>query len=110
MPEKVTIDKSGANTAALNDLNEELEKAEKPKIEIRQIKYLNNLVEQDHRGIKQRTKPMLGFQSFKTAWRTLKGVELCHMIRKGQYDKTQSTPQSTPQSTNAWEYFYSLAG
>lgn len=101
-PEKVTIDKSGANTAALNDLNEKREKAGEPGIEIRQIKYLNNLVEQDHRGVKRRTKPMLGFQSFKTARRTLKGVELCHMIRKGQYDKTESA--------NDWEYFYSLAG
>ncbi len=100
-PEKVTTDKSGANTAALDDLNEERKKAEKLAIEIRQIKYLNNLVEQDHRGIKRRTKPMLGFQSFNTARRSLKGVELCHMIRKGQYDKTQSA--------NDWEYFYSLA-
>ena len=100
-PEKVTIDKSGANTAALNDLNEERKKAGKPGIAIRQIKYLNDLVEQDHRGIKRRVKPMLGFQSFKTARRALKGVELCHMIRKGQYDKTESA--------NDWEYFYSLA-
>ena len=100
-PEKVTIDKSGVNVAALNDLNDERETAGKPGITIRQIKYLNNLVEQDHRGIKRRTKPMLGFQSFKTARRTLKGVELCHMIRKGQYDKTESV--------NDWEYFYSLA-
>ena len=44
---------------------------------------------------------MLGFQSFKTARRTLKGVELCHMIHKGQYDKSKSD--------NDWEYFYSLA-
>ena len=73
----------------------------KPSIEIRQIKYLNNLVEQDHRGIKRRVRPMLGFQSFKTARRALKGIELCHMIRKGQYDKTESA--------NDWEYFYSLA-
>ena len=49
------------------DLNEEPGgKAGKPKIGIRQIKYLNNLVEQDYRGIKRRTKPMPGFQSFKT--------------------------------------------
>ena len=101
MPEKVTIDKSGSNTAALAQLNEEQEKAGQPKIEVRQIKYLNNLVEQDHRGIKRRTKPMLGFQSFKTARRALKGVELCHSIRKGQYDKTESA--------NDWDYFYSLA-
>ena len=101
LPEKVTIDKSGANTAALNEINAELEADNKALIEIRQSKYLNNLIEQDHRGIKRRTKPMLGFQSFKTARNTLKGVELCHMIRKGQYDKTKAA--------NNWEYFYSLA-
>ncbi len=101
MPEKVTIDKSRSNTAALEQLNKEQKKAGQPKIEIRQIKYLNNLIEQDHRGIKRRTKPMLGFQSFTTARRALKGVELCHSIRKGQYDKTQSA--------NGWDYFYSLA-
>ncbi len=101
MPGKVTIDKSRSNTAALEQLNKEQEKTGQPKIEIRQIKYLNNLVEQDHRGIKRRTKPMLGFQGFKTARRALKGVELCHSIRKSQYDKAQSA--------NDWEYFYSLA-
>ncbi len=101
IPEKVTIDKSGANTAALENINKEREDKELPKIEIRQIKYLNNLVEQDHRGIKRRTRPMLGFQSFQTARNTLKGVELCHMIRKGNYDKAKAT--------NDWEYFYSLA-
>ena len=63
MPEKVTIDKSGANTAALEGLNQEQKVADEPEIQIRQIKYLNNLVEQDHRGIKRRTKPMLGFLS-----------------------------------------------
>ncbi|MFK0569888.1 IS6 family transposase [Endozoicomonas sp.] len=102
MPDKVTIDKSGSNTAALDELNQEQVKAGKPKIEVRQIKYLNNLVEQDHRGVKRRTRPMLGFQSFKTARRALKGVELCHMIRKGQYDKTQSASD--------WDYFYSPEG
>ena len=101
MPEQVTIDKRGSNTAALNDLNEELDKAGKPRMVIRQIKYLNNLVKQDHRGVKRRTKPMPGLQSFKTARRALKGVKLCHMICKGQYDKIQSA--------NDWEYFYSLA-
>ena len=101
MPEKVTIDKSGANIAALEVLNTEQKNVGKPAIEIRQIKYLNNLVEQDHRGIKRRVRPMLGFQTFKTARRTLKGVELCHMIRKGQYDKSNATTD--------WEYFYSLS-
>ena len=56
-PEKITIDKSGANTAAIQCHNAET----KAGIEIRQIKYLNNIVEQDHRAIKRQTRPMLGF-------------------------------------------------
>ena len=51
---------------------------------MRQIKYLNNIVEQDHRAIKRQTRPMLGFKSFWSAAVTLAGVELVHMIRKGQ--------------------------
>ena len=53
---------------------------------IRHIKYLNNIVEQDHRSIKRIVRPMLGFQSFHTATKTLKGIEIMHMIRKGQID------------------------
>ena len=64
--------------------------------ELRQVKYLNNLVEQDHRFIKRLTKPGLGFFSFQTAWRTLQGYEVMNMIRKGQMrgvDKQDSTGQ-----------------
>jgi transposase-like protein len=49
---------------------------------IRQIKYLNNIVEQDHRSIKRIVSPILGFQSFYTASKTLKGIEIMHMIKK----------------------------
>ena len=52
--------------------------------ELRQVKYLNNIIEQDHRFIKRLVRPSLGFQFFHTAWRTLKGFETMHMIRKGQ--------------------------
>ena len=52
--------------------------------ELRQVKYLNNLIEQDHRFIKRLVKPGMGFFSFETAWRTLQGYEVMHMIRKGQ--------------------------
>jgi transposase-like protein len=79
-PEKITIDKSSANTAAIQCHNAET----KAGIEIRQIRYLNNIVEQDHRAIKRRTRPMLGFKSFWSAAVTLACVELMHMIRKGQ--------------------------
>ena len=68
-PEKITIDKSGANTAAIESHNTET----KAGIEMRQIKYLNNIVEQDHRAIKRQTRPMLGFKSFWSAAVTLAG-------------------------------------
>jgi IS6 family transposase len=55
---------------------------------IRQTKYLNNIVEQDHRFIKKKTKLMLGFKSFLTAEQTLKGIEAMHMIRKGQVENS----------------------
>jgi transposase, IS6 family len=53
-------------------------------VELRQVKYLNNLIEQDHRFIKRLTKPGMGFFSFETAWRTLQGFEVMNMLRKGQ--------------------------
>ncbi|KNA26168.1 integrase (plasmid) [Pantoea ananatis] len=79
----VTIDKSGAYTAALDTLN--AGRPEEETITIRQSKYLNNLVEQDHRNIKRRIKLMTGFKSFRRAQTLLAGIELVHMIRKGQY-------------------------
>jgi putative transposase len=82
LPEKVVIDKSGSNIAALNDLNDEI--AEGYKIKVLQVKYLNNIVEQDHRFIKKRTKPMLGFKSFDSAAITISGIENIRMIHKGQ--------------------------
>ena len=78
-PEKVTIDKSGANNAALKSLNKNLNK--KDKIEIRQINYLNNVVEQDHRFIKKITKPMMGFKSFESARHAGK-FSLCQNFQK----------------------------
>ncbi len=55
-----------------------------PECELRPIKYLHNLIEQDHRFIKRRTNPGLGFWSFETAWRTIQGYEAMHQLRKGQ--------------------------
>jgi putative transposase len=83
-PEKITIDQSGANTAAIESHNAEHETEHNAGIELRQIKYLNNIVEQDHRAIKRLVRPMLGFKSFWSAAVTLAGIELMHMIRKGQ--------------------------
>lgn len=80
LPEKITIDKSGSNKAAIEEYNAE----NSTDIEIRQIKYLNNVVEQDHRFIKRITRPMFGFKEFYSASVTLRGIELVRMIRKGQ--------------------------
>jgi putative transposase len=54
-------------------------------IPVRQVKYLNNIVEQDHRAIKRVTTPMLSFKSIRAATNVLAGVELMHMIRKDQF-------------------------
>lgn len=99
-PNKVTIDKSGSNTAALNEINNNLPKNEQ--IEIRQIKYLNNIVEQDHRFIKKITKTTLGFKSIKSARATLAGIELHHMLRKGQHKNAANQ--------SIFKQFYGLAG
>ncbi|KUH42248.1 transposase-like protein [Bacillus sp. RC145] len=53
-------------------------------IQIRQVKYLNNIVEQDHRFIKKRVRSMLGLKSFRTATSILSGIEAMHMVKKGQ--------------------------
>ena len=79
-PVKINIDKSGANTAAIGAYN----KASGATIEIRHCKYLNNIVDQDHRRVKQKTRAALGFKAFYSAHATLQGVELIQMIRKGQ--------------------------
>jgi putative transposase len=79
-PETVTMDKSGANLAALQAINT----ARETPIKVRQVKYLNNVVEQDHRAIKRRIRPMMGFKDFRCARIILPGIETMHMIRKGQ--------------------------
>jgi len=89
------------NTAALVTLNDG--KAGEETITIRQNWYLNNLVEQDHRNIKRRIRSMLGFKSFRRAQTFLAGIELIHMIRKGQYQHPQSEGLSPA------EQFYLLA-
>jgi putative transposase len=97
-PEKVNMDKSGANLAGLEEVNKDLPEGQK--IGIRQVKYLNNMIEQDHRGIKRITKPMLGFKSFVCAAATLAGIELYHMIRKGQH--------VLHETLSVWQQFYAL--
>jgi len=62
------------------------------KTTLRKIKYLNNIIEQDHRFIKRKIKPMLGLDSFETAEKTICGIEVMHMIRKGQVEEIQCVP------------------
>jgi transposase-like protein len=69
---------------------------------VRTSKYLNNLIEQDHRRIKQRIYPMLGFKSFAHAAMTISGIESAHRIRKGQFD-TSTTAQGGVQDSQIWE-------
>ena len=77
----ITVDKHAAYPKAIPQLKAAgiLPEA----VELRQVKYLHTLIEQDHRFIKRRVKPGMGFFSFETAWRTLQGYEVMHMIRKG---------------------------
>ena len=100
LPETITIDGSDANEAAIKRYNQEHGTA----ITIRQVKYLNNIVEQDHRGVKRVTRPMLGFKSFAAAQDTLAGIELMHMIKK-----RQMMVQEEDKGLTAAELFYSLA-
>lgn len=79
-PTVINIDKSGSNTTAIRVYN----KRSFSNIKIRQCKYLNNIVEQDHRFIKWRIQNGLGFKSFASARRTLAGIEVVHMLRKNQ--------------------------
>ena len=78
------MDKSGANFVGLENINIlQMLAGIISFVEIIQIKYLNNIIEQDHRFIKKITKPMMGFKSFYSAKATIAGIEVAHMIRKG---------------------------
>jgi putative transposase len=99
-PTLINIDKSGSNISSLNEINRYFESSEK--IEVRQSKYLNNRIEQDHRFIKKIVKPMLGFKFVNSASATLTRIELHHMLRKKQH--INSDEQSI------FEQFYALAG
>ena len=99
VPEKITIDKSGANTAATESV-----KADAcVDIVMRQNKYFNNIVEQDHRAIKRITRPMMGFKSFWSARIIIAGIETMHMVKKGQMNGPNG------QTMSAADQFYSLA-
>jgi len=98
-PGLINIDKSGANKAGIKQFNHDNNK----RVKIRQCKYLNNIVEQDHRRIKRITRSMLGFKNFHSAQSTLAGIELVAMLKKGQMKK------NTVGSLSPVEQFYALA-
>jgi putative transposase len=99
VPETITIDGSEANASAIRGYNE----AHGTTIAARQVRYLNNVVEQDHRAVKRITRPILGCKSCETAQCALAGIELMHMLRKGQLEGGQE------QGHTPAEQFYSLA-
>jgi len=107
LPEKITLDKSGANKAGADYINLFLAFAFMIggffyQITVRQIKYLNNIIEQDHRALKRITKLMMGFKAFHSAQATITGIELHHMLKKGQHALASNDP--------VFKQFYALAG
>ncbi len=82
MPRVITVDKNAAYPAAVRELKREGKL--KRRVRLRQCKYLNNIIEQDHRAVKKRTWLAKGYGSFLSAARTLEGIETMHMIRKGR--------------------------
>ena len=97
--EKITIDKSGANTAAIRSVNSD----GCVDVELRQSKYLNNMVEPDRRAVKRITDPTLGFKSFWSAQKLIAGIETVHIVKKGQLHCPTGQPMSVA------DQFYGLA-
>jgi transposase-like protein len=100
VPEKITLDGYAASHIAVTELQEE--GVLPAGLTARMNKYLNNVIEQDHRRVKQRVRPMLGFKRFDHAAITISGIELVHQIKKKQFDLSAvcSPHAGTPQ---VWE-------
>ncbi len=101
-PRVITVDKNPAYPIAIQELKEEKQMPEG--IQLRQVKYLNNIVEQDHRFIKKRIRPMLGLKSLRTAKRIIAGIEAMHMIKKEQILQREKSVQ------NQKEFIHQLFG
>ncbi|PDZ09496.1 IS6 family transposase [Bacillus pseudomycoides] len=91
-PRVITIDKNPAYPVAIEELKSE--KKMPVGIQIREMKYLNNIVEQDHWFIKKRVRSMLGFKSFRTATYILSGIEAMHMMKKNQLHQEVKSAQN----------------
>ena len=83
VPTKITLDAYAASHRAVREMKEDGELPRR--VKVRSSQYLNNLVEQDHRRVKQRIRPMLGFKRFDNAVVTISGIELAEKIKKGQF-------------------------
>jgi len=90
-PRIINIDKSGANKEGIKTFN----KRNFTNVEWRQCKYLNNIVEQDHRNVKRRISITTGFKEFESTQRTLAGIEVVNIIRKNQIKDSKSTAYKT---------------
>ena len=102
IPDKVVIDKSGANAAGIREVNRILKRFGcQAKVQTIRSKFLNNMIEQDHRFIKRRVRHMCGFKSFASASATLDGIEVANMIRKQQFSIT---------ATSGFQVFAEIAG
>ena len=100
VPQKITLDGYAASHVAVGEL--QAEGILPATLVVRTNRYLNNVLEQDHRRVKQRVNPMLGFKRFAHAAITLSGIELVHQIKKDQFDLSAiCTPHAcTP---HVWE-------
>ena len=98
-PDKVAMDKSSANKAAIDAINA----GRDVPILVRQVKYLNNIVEQDHRAIKRVTRPMLNFKSFRSAGSVLAGIELMHIFGRASSPSMTLHPCHSPTSSMRWQ-------
>ncbi|WMX58542.1 IS6 family transposase [Peribacillus sp. R9-11] len=101
-PRVITVDKNPVYPVAIQELKEE--KSMPEGIRVRQIRYLNNIVEQDHRFIKKRVRSMLGLKSFRTATYILSGIEAMHMVKKDQPHQREKSAQ------NEVEFIHKLLG
>jgi transposase, IS6 family len=81
-PRVINVDKDAAYPPAVKELK--AEGVLSRRCRLRQCKFLNNIVEQDHRTVKRRVKLAMGYGSFRTAWRTIQGIETMHMLRQGR--------------------------
>ena len=97
-PRVMNVDKNPAYPGAFDAVKQE---GFTPKrTQLRQCRYLNNIVEQDHRFIKRRTRPMLGFKRFRTAWRTLQGIEMMNALSKGASSMDRKGRHCRPDTTD----------